>query len=82
MDLSGLNPPDHRLLRFAPRRIGRTKGGLNSNLHAGDDSQGPNVDPAAERQMNNYKGAALLKDAFPKANVLLGDGGHDADWIR
>ena len=32
--------------------------------------------------MSDYRGAALMIDAFPKANVLLGDRGYDADWFR
>jgi transposase len=36
----------------------------------------------SEGQMSDYKGAALRIDAFPKAKVLLGDKGYDADWFR
>ena len=36
----------------------------------------------SEGQMSDYKGAALMIDAFPKASVLLGDRGYDADWFR
>ena len=32
--------------------------------------------------MSDYKGLALMLDAFPKAKVLLGDRGYDADWFR
>ena len=32
--------------------------------------------------MSDYKGAALMIDAFPKAKALLGDRGYDADWLR
>ena len=32
--------------------------------------------------MSDYKGAALMIGAFPKANVLFGDRGYDADWLR
>ena len=32
--------------------------------------------------MSDYKGAALMIDAFPKAKALLGDKGYDADWLR
>ena len=32
--------------------------------------------------MSDYKGAALMIDAFPKANVLLADRGYAADWFR
>ena len=36
----------------------------------------------SEGQMSDYKGAALMIDALPKAKVLLGDRGYDADWFR
>jgi len=29
--------------------------------------------------MSDYKGAALMIDAFPEAKKLLGDRGYDAD---
>src|SRR3546814_11263657 len=32
--------------------------------------------------MSDYKGAALMIEAFPKAKVLLGDRGYDAQWFR
>ena len=32
--------------------------------------------------MSDYRGAALMINAFPNANVLLGDRGYDADWFR
>jgi transposase len=66
-----------------PRRIGRTKGGLNSKLHAVCDGRGrPLIMLLSEGQMSDYKGAALMIDAFPKAKTMLGDKGHDADWFR
>ena len=36
----------------------------------------------SEGQMSDYKGAALMLDAIPKAEALLGDRGYDADWFR
>lgn len=36
----------------------------------------------SEVQMSDYKGAALMIDAFPKAMALLGDRGYDADRLR
>src|SRR4029077_10847308 len=66
-----------------PRRIGRTKGGLNSKLHAVCDSRGrPLVMLLSEGQMSDYKGAALMLPALPKAKELLADKGYDADWFR
>lgn len=36
----------------------------------------------SEGQMSDYKGAALMLNALPKAKALLGDRGYDADWFR
>jgi transposase len=36
----------------------------------------------SEGQMSDYKGAALMLDALPKAETMLGDRGYDADWFR
>jgi transposase len=36
----------------------------------------------SEGQMGDYKGAALMLHALPKAKALLGDRGYDADWFR
>ena len=36
----------------------------------------------SEGQMSDYKGAALMLDALPKARTLIGDRGYDADWFR
>lgn len=32
--------------------------------------------------MSDYKGAAKMLAAFPKAKTLLADQGYDADWFR
>lgn len=32
--------------------------------------------------MSEFKGAALMMDAFSNAKVLLGNKGYDADWFR
>ncbi|NBU11776.1 MAG: IS5 family transposase [Proteobacteria bacterium] len=66
-----------------PRCIGRTKGGLNSKLHAVCDGLGrPLILLLTEGQMSDYKGAALMLKALPDAKELLGDKGYDADWFR
>ncbi|MGH8336474.1 MAG: IS5 family transposase [Gammaproteobacteria bacterium] len=66
-----------------PRCIGRTKGGLNSKLHAVCDGRGrPLVMLLSEGQMSDYKGAALMLDALPPGKAMLGDRGYDADWFR
>ena len=36
----------------------------------------------SEGQMSDFKGAALMIDAFPTAKALLGDKGYDANWFR
>jgi IS5 family transposase len=36
----------------------------------------------SEGQMSDFKGAALMLDALPRAKALLGDKGFDADWFR
>ena len=36
----------------------------------------------SEGQMSDYKGAALMIEALPKAKTMLGDRGYDADWFR
>jgi len=42
------------------------------------DGQGrPLILLLSEGQMSDYKGAALMIDAFPKAKVLLGDRGYE-----
>jgi putative transposase len=33
----------------------------------------------SERQMSDYKGAALIVPVLPSTKVLLGDKGYDAD---
>jgi transposase len=56
---------------------------LNSKLHAVCDGRGrPLIMLLSEGQMSDYKGAALMIDAFPKVKALLGDKGYDADWFR
>jgi transposase len=35
-----------------------------------------------EGQTSDYKGAALMLDALPKAKAMLSDRGYDADWFR
>ena len=64
-------------------RIGRTKGGLNSKLHAVTDGNGnPLILLLSEGQMSDHKGARLMLDALPKAKSLTGDRGYDSDWFR
>jgi transposase len=56
---------------------------LNSKLHAVCDGHGrPLVMLLSEGQMSDFKGAALMLPAMPKAKQLLADKGYDADWFR
>jgi hypothetical protein len=56
------------------RLIGRTKGGMNTKLHAVADSQGrPLSFFMTAGQVSDYTGAAALLDDLPKAQRLLGD---------
>ena len=66
-----------------PRRIGRTKGGLNSKLHAVCDGDGkPLVLLLTEGQMSDHTGARLLLPDLPDADTLIADKGYDSDWFR
>ena len=65
------------------RLIGRTKGGLNTKLHALADANGRPLSLfLTAGQVSDYTGAAALLDDLPKAQWLLGDRGYDADWFR
>ena len=49
-------------------------------LHAVCDGYGrPLILLLSEGQMSDYKGAAQMLHAFPKAKTLLADKGYDAD---
>jgi putative transposase len=66
-----------------PRAIGRTRGGLNSKLHAVCDGEGrPVLMHLTAGQVSDYKGAEKLLADFPAAKHLLADRGYDADWFR
>ena len=56
---------------------------MNSKLHAVCDGFGrPLILLLTEGQMSDFGGAALMLDVLPKAKLLLGDKGYDADWFR
>ena len=62
-----------------PRLIGRTKGGLNSKLHAVCDGEGRPVRLLlTEGQKSDHKGAATLLADLPSATEMLGDKGYDS----
>lgn len=66
-----------------PRAIGRTKGGLNSKLHAVCDGEGRPVRLLlTEGQQSDHKGAATLLPDLPAASEMLGDKGYDSDAYR
>ena len=65
------------------RLIGRTKGGLNSKLHAVCDGVGRPVRLLlTEGQQSDHKGAATLLADLPSATEMLGDKGYDSDAYR
>lgn len=65
------------------RLIGRTKGGMNTKLHAVTDTQGRTIRlHVTAGQISDYTGAAALIDNLPKVDWLLDDRGYDADWFR
>ncbi len=65
------------------RQIGRTKGGMNTKLHAVADAQGRPIGFfMSAGQVSDYTGAAALLSSLPKAGWLLADRGYDADWFR
>lgn len=67
----------------SPRLIGRTKGGLNSKLHAVCDGAGrPVIFLLTEGQMSDHKGAALIYPVLPDAETLIADKGYDSDAFR
>ncbi|AFN57073.1 transposase [Zymomonas mobilis] len=73
-----------RLKKGDPGRlIGRTKGGMNTKLHAVTDQNGrPLSFFMTAGQISDYTGAAALLDSLPAAQWMLGDRGYDADWFR
>ena len=65
------------------RCIGRTKGGLNSKLHAICDQMGhPLVMLLTEDLTSDHRSAKLMLAALPPAEALLGDRGYDSGWFR
>ncbi len=66
-----------------PRQIGRTRGGLNSKLHAVCDGDGkPVVLLLTAGQVSDYRGADTVLDALPEAAVLIADKGYDSNRLR
>ncbi|WP_461343855.1 IS5 family transposase [Brevundimonas sp. GN22] len=65
------------------RLIGRTKGGMNTKLHAVTDANGRPISLfMTAGQVSDYIGAAAMLDSLPRAQWLRGDRRYDADWFR
>ncbi len=65
------------------RLIGRTKGGMNTKLHAVTDADGrPIRFFMTAGQVSDYTGAVARLSSLPAAEWLLGDRCYDADWFR
>ena len=65
------------------RLIGRTKGGMNTKLHAVTDTiRRPIQFFMTAGQVSDYTGARALVSNLPAAEWLLRDRGYDADWFR
>jgi transposase len=63
--------------------IGRTKGGLNTKLHAVTDAKGrPLRFFMTAGQVSDHTGAAALLSSLPAADWLIADRGYDADRFR
>ena len=76
-----------------PRCVGRTKGGINTKLHAVVDGRGqPIMFALTEGQCSDHTGAKLLYPELPDFRnrkttkhhkaVLIGDKGYDSDEFR
>ncbi len=64
------------------RLIGRTKGGLNTKLHAVTDVKGrPLKFFMTACQVSDFTGAAALLGCLPATEWMLADQGYDADWF-
>jgi transposase len=69
--------------RGFPRCLGRTKGGLNSKLHAVCDEAGkPILLHLTAGQVSDHKGARHLLSRLPRADALIADRGYDSAWFR
>ena len=62
--------------------ISRTKGGLNTKLHAVTDTKGrPQRSFMTTGQVSNYTRAAALLGSLPAAEWVIADRGYDGDWF-
>jgi hypothetical protein len=64
------------------RLTGRTKGGMNTKLHAICDNQCHSFNPfVTTGQVSAYIGAWASLNNLPNVDWLLEDRGYDADWF-
>ena len=71
------------LMIDAPRLIGRTKGGMNSKLHAvGDGAGRPIRLHLTAGQRSDFKGADVLLPSRPPVKVLIADRGYESAKVR
>ena len=64
------------------RLIGRTKGGLNTRLHAVTDAKGrPLPLFLTAGQVSDHANAAALPGSLPAAEGLIPDQGYGTDWF-
>jgi transposase len=69
--------------RDVPRRIGRTKGGLNPKLHAVCDESGRLIILLlSEGPMSDHMGARLVLEVLSTGSTLIADRGYDSNWFR
>src|SRR3546814_4884965 len=65
------------------RLIGRTKGGMNTKLHAVTAANGRPISFfMTAGPVSDYTGAAALLERLPNAQWMMADRGYDADWFR
>ena len=66
-----------------PRHIGRTKGGLNSKLHAVINGEGkPVIMALTAGQVSDHIGAKIVYPCLPGSRVLIADKGYDSNEWR
>ncbi|WP_306258447.1 IS5 family transposase [Pararhizobium sp. IMCC21322] len=66
-----------------PRHIGRTKGGLNSKLHAVVNGEGkPIIMALTAGQVSDHIGAKITYPELPEAKIMIADKGYDSDEYR
>ena len=65
------------------RLISRTKGGMNTKLHAVTDENGRPISFfMTAGEISDYADVTALLSKLPAADLLLGDRGYDAEWFR